>query len=399
MLKYIFLLLFISFSSSSKIYDTLLNWGIKKGLTISNKIEMQFNSVNDKYYVANTTIEEGELIMKLPYDILFTIENTYPNASEKLQKVYKNLSSVYEKTETRVEQIFLSLLLYYSKEKPHKQYKSFIRTFQNHLDSVPIFYTDEQINLLLNTSLGGQVEISRYSLDDEIYNIKQVTGGDINIDKYYKYRALTVSKSLNVNGHIALIPFIDFLNIHPYDFNIEYVYNEEVKEIAVRAAKPIEKGEILTLKIEEISNCNALMFYGKTFENNDFLETYSLPIFHPRWLIEHNLDAKEFDITYNRMDLVKEDFDKDAMTLYQVLCQSLNIGVNDENAYQLMYDNLKRYLEDYGYVKENDYYREFYNRKDAVNVIRVVDKERRLLSSRVNYIREKLQKIKEKGEL
>ena len=99
------------------------------------------------------------------------------------------------------------------------------------------------------------------------------------------------------------------------------------------------------------------------------------------------------------MDLVKEDFDKDAMTLYQVLCQSLNIGVNDENAYQLMYDNLKRYLEDYGYVKENDYYREFYNRKDAVNVIRVVDKERRLLSSRVNYIREKLQRIKEKGEL
>ena len=196
-----------------------------------------------------------------------------------------------------------------------------------------------------------------------------------------------------------MIPFIDFLNIHPYDFNIEYVYNEEVKEIAVRAAKPIEKGEILTLKIEEISNCNALMFYGKTFENNDFLETYSLPIFHPRWLIEHNLDAKEFDITYNRMDLVKEDFDKDAMTLYQVLCQSLNIGVNDENAYQLMYDNLKRYLEDYGYVKENDYYREFYNRKDAVNVIRVVDKERRLLSSRVNYIREKLQRIKEKGEL
>ena len=107
MLRYIFLLLFISFSSSSKIYDTLLNWGIKKGLTISNKIEMQFNSVNDKYYVANTTIEEGELIMKLPYDILFTIENTYPNASEKLQKVYKNLSSVYEKTETRVKQIFL----------------------------------------------------------------------------------------------------------------------------------------------------------------------------------------------------------------------------------------------------------------------------------------------------
>lgn len=360
---------------------------------------MQFNSVNDKYYIANTTIEEGELIMKLPYDILFNIENTYSNASVKLQNVYKNLSSVYAKTETRVEQVFLSLLLYYSKEKPHKQFKSFIRTFQNNLDSVPIFYTDEQINLLLNTSLGGQVEISKYSLDDEIYNIKQVTGGDINIDKYYKYRALTVSKSLNVNGHISLIPFIDFLKIHPYDFNIEYVFNEEIKEIAVRASKPIKKGEILTLKIEEMSNCNALMFYGKTFENNDFLESYSLPVFHPRWLKEHNLDAKEFDITYNRMELVKDDFDKESMTLYQVLCQSMKIDITDENVYQLMYDNLNRYLDDYGYVKENDYYREFYNRKDAINVIRVVDREKRLLSRRVKEIGEKLQKIKEKGEL
>lgn len=387
---------FVILCSGSKLYSNLLKWGLKNGMWISDKINIHFNSVNDKYYVSNSTIEQDELIMKIPFKMFVNTVNLLSSSSVMMQTIYTELLNYYnekgpeskdDSPSARVQEIFLSLVAYFQKEKTYKKVKSYFKTFQNNVDNFPVFYNAEQLRLLLNTSLGGQVELAKYTLDDEISNIQRICNKTIDQDKYYRLRTLTVSKSLEVNGTISLIPFIDFFQTNPIKFSVDYFFDEE-EMLIIKAVRKIENNEVLIIKTTEIPNTNGLIFYGKTYEGIESMSSYSLPVFHPRWMIENEVDNEDLKINSNRIELMDEDFFSKAKPFYEKLCVKMGKALTDKNIYGLFLENMKRFQQDYSYVSDSDYYNAFFSRSDAINVKRVVDLEKRLIDNRIRYVEE-----------
>lgn len=436
-LRLVFLFIVKCTCFSHNKYDKLKQHAISNGAVISNLINIYSSSSSSSaHYVSTSHIPSNTTILSIPYSLFINTNTTLPFLTKLQKRLYTSLSSFYLNNTSsttsltslpsnsitnlplRVNEIFLSYLQStcipnHHKKKPNKLFKHFKHFFnlhsQSEVDSFPIHYTTEQMQLLVNTSLGSQIELTKQSLEDEAITIKELLSTNtssaastlFNYEEYYKYRVLTIAKGVYLNDDIHLIPFIDLFMTHPVDYNLQYEYDNETQMLNVITVKDIMKGENAVLQGYNVSNLFSLLFYGKTFgKEGDYLDKYMIPVVHKLWVIEREnaddddeYDEEGGDVFYDMVDLGKDDWYVEALGKYKTLCKVIGKAVNDLNAYKLMYENFNMFMYDYTYVKDYMYDKEFFTKTDALNVKRVINTEKALLHNRIAHVERMIKEL------
>ena len=238
--RHLFLLLCLIFSIKTKnAYDYLLEWGKNNSLYISDKLGMRYINENNKTYYALDDIPKDTLIMTIPFKIILNLKKALELLNNKkinkLYAEYKNKSedvSIGFFTST-VDQTFLTYLIYlvnhrkkhFKKNKFYQYYHYFFDTFETDLDSFPIFFNKNQLQILqgsmtlLDMTLMKELFLEEIDKFEHTFNQKS-----IDLDEYLRLRALILTKSLNIS-QISIIPFMDMFASDPIDNNIDFGLN------------------------------------------------------------------------------------------------------------------------------------------------------------------------------
>ena len=389
-----------SYSAKKSDYDLLLEWGKNNSLEISDKIKIEYINENNKTYYANSTIQKGEEILNIPKSIFLNIENVIALYGKKAKKFYSLFKSeLNESSDFNLEQSFLSFIMYKvnknQKSKNNKFYKYFqylFNTYETNLDSFPIFYSLEQLNLIRQTSLGFLIDKMKKTYDEEtsIYE-KTLKQKKINKEDYYVFRTYSSSKSVNISGHSVIVPFLDMFEKHPTKYNLEVIASDF--DIKVISTKDIFNGEKLLIKSDTLTNHNALLYFGICFEEIfDRIEKYFAPILNPKLIKNHNIDLNEDSSLgkyINEFIEIKKgnnQFYLKYMDVYKKLAKKFGMDETELSCYKLILENfytLKEMNEQIGTFV----YKVFYKQKDINNILTIVKTENNILEEKIDLMK------------
>ena len=407
----LYILLSESISSKISDYDLLLEWGKNNSLEISDKIQIEYINENNKTYYSKEIIREGEEILNIPNSILLNIENTLSLYGKKVKKLYSLFKSeLNESTDFNLEQAFLSYIMYKvnknkksKNNKFHKHYQYLFNTYETNLDSYPIFYSLEQLNLIRSTSLGFLIDKMKKIYDEEIriYE-KSFKEKKINKEDYYVFRTYSSSKSFNISGHSVIVPFLDMFEKHPIKYNLEVIASDY--DVKVISTKNISISEKLFIKSDTLTNHNALIYFGITFEEIiDRMENYYIPILNPLLLKNHNIDLNKdsslskYFSNYIEIQRGNNDFYLKYINIYKKLAKEFEMDETELSAYQLFFENyitLKQMNEQINiYV-----YKVFYSQKDINNILTIIKTENNVLEEKKDLIRFLMNDIEKKNK-
>jgi hypothetical protein len=217
-------------------YDLLYDWGQNNSVYISDKIGINYTSNNKKNYYVKDHIFSGETIMSIPKKILLDINSALKLCNSKLRNIYENYkkeifdntNNIFEIKSTRIEHSYLAFLMtIVNKNKSNKNkfynfFKYFFNTFESNLNKFPIFYTHEQIKIILFSLLGKGIMHAKLMVEEEYDILRKIYKKEFDLDEYMKYRMFTFSKLVEINDINYITPFIDILERNPINYNLNY---------------------------------------------------------------------------------------------------------------------------------------------------------------------------------
>jgi hypothetical protein len=382
--------------------ETLLKWAKKNNIEFSDKIILNFSSINYKTFYAKEDIPENETILKVPFDIILTAKVFEEYSPEFLINIYSDLKNYTSfsnrifRTPTVKEQTFMCLNLIYAfthkkKSKLYKLYKPYFQTFENNFDYFPLLYGGGEINLLNTTNFGAKIYGAKKSIYEEIkYIQKNYSYESLINDDYIKYRIITVSKSYNLKGGSGIVPFADFfpLELNTEINNVIWNFDNETNIFYIKSIRNISKGETLKMKCFIAPNSRYLMYYGITFDNNSYIEPFRIKYLHSKLKEEIKLKSSVMNPNIDDFDLSLESFIGDTMDNYRNMGIFFDMPNNDDTGYILMLKNLKYYMEEYNTISDSDYYKKIILDKNRINIKRIVNLEKSLLQKRINLLQE-----------
>ena len=395
-----YILISKSFSTKKSDYDILLEWGKNYSLEISDKIKIEYINENNKTYYAREKIQKGEEILNIPKSLFLNIENALALYGKKAKKLFSSFKKkLNESSIFNLEQSFLAYLMYKvnknKKSKNNKFYQHFqylFSTYETNLDSYPVFYTLEQLNLIRQTSLGFLIDKMKKIYDEEISiyekNLKQKK---INKEDYYVFRTYSSSKSVNISGHSVIVPFLDMFEKHPVKYNLEVIASDF--DIKVISTKDIFSDEKLLIKSDTLTNHNALLYFGICFEEIiDRIEKYYIPILNPLLIKNHNIDLNEdsslsnFFSEYIEIKKGNNQFYLKYMDVYKKLAKKFGLDETELSCYKLILDNFLT-LKEMNEQINAFVYKVFYSQKDINNILTIVKTENNILEEKIDLMK------------
>ena len=408
MINLLFLLICILFSIQTKnAYDYLLEWGKNNSLVISDKLRMKFISENDKRYYADDDIPKDTLLMSIPPKIMLNVKNALELLnSKKINKFYTEYKqnsidiSLGFLTSTG-DQVFLSYLIYlvnyrqkhYKKNKFYQFFHYLFDIFETNLDSFPIFYKEEQLDLLKGSNALMELTLMKELYKDEVEKFeKDYNQKEIDFDEYLRYRSLVITKSLNVS-QVSVIPFMDLFASDPIDYNVDFGVNATTDNIDIFTTRKVRRDDILYIRSGYFSNNKRFVLYGETFEKlKNYVDNFNVPMVSFKFLKSSYLNEKDFDFE-NTIDLSKKKFYKYALEAYKKVSLLKKGDGSDLSAYKLFLKNLKMVRDNYAPITTSDIHKQFVNQKDIDNVRRVLDFEKKFLDGKIKELKKVINKM------
>ena len=381
-------------SKTTRDSDLLLEWGKNHSVFISDKIGINYTSENLKNFYVKEEIDKNEAIMIIPPELILNLEtalNLYGPKTKKLYDKYKKEKFEYvnEFLAYRKQQSFLAyLMLQGSKHnnKFHKFFQYFMNTFETNLDGFPIFYNNEQFNLLTMSQFGNEIYQTK-TLFEEEYSIldQKILIKGLDYDEYLKFRTYTLSKGNNITGLCSLIPFADILDIHPTKYNLKLEFNLSDYGAKVVATRKIKMKRRLRLKVQTGQNSNSLIFYGRTFkELENTVNSFLVPYVSSQYLTEKNMDQS---LAINeKIDLAHEKFYEEAMKTYMDFSKKIKQDGSPLSALYIFKDNLVAMRKKYDDVSTSQIHKTFFTQKDIENVKRVINLEKRFYDEKMKVL-------------
>ena len=383
-------------SRSTKDYDLLLEWGKNHSVFISEKLGINYTSEEHKNFYVKEDIEKNEVIMTIPTELVLNIENAlnfYGPKTKKLYDKYKKAKFEYvnEFLKYRKQQSFLAyLMLIGSKHnnKFHKFYQYFMNTFETNLDGFPLFYNNEQSNLLAMSQFGNEIFTIK-TLFEEEYSIldQKILSKGLDYDEYFKFRQYTLIKGNNITGLCTLVPFVDILDIHPTKYNLKLELNLSDYGVKVISTKKIKAKRKLKLKVLTEQNSDSLLFFGRTFkelENN--VTSFEVPYISQQYLAEKNLDQNL--ATEEKLDLTNEKFYEEALEIYMDFSKKIKGDGSPLAALYMFKDNLMAMRKKYDEVSTSQIHKTFFTTKDIENVKRIINTEKNFYDKKMKVLDE-----------
>ena len=409
--KYLLIILIITIISTKSSYDLLVEWGKNNSFTISNKLEMRYISENNKTFYAKETIKEKEELLRIPYELILNVDNSLI-----LYKM-KKLSTLYEKYKREtfiydvdfipgsIDQSFIAYLIYYINNRVKKYKKNyfyqhfryFLDTFETNLDSIPLFYTEKQSNLLKGSLAAFEISQMNLLYKEETEKFQKLTGKEVPLEEYIKYRTLVTMKSYNISNHAGVVPFLDMFIPEPKNFDLA-ISLEKDRSIKIYAVKNIPEGKEISIKCPMISNNKMFLLYGRTFENMiNYVDTFDIPIISLKLLQNKKVNSEDFNFDFT-INLVEDKFYEDALDAYKDFSKKAKEDGSDLSAYKFLLQNLEYNREDYNHVTTSHIYQEFYQKRDIDNVKRVLNFEKDFLDDKINVVKKVIDTLEKAGK-
>ena len=420
--KFLFLILFISISAKTDYsepsvtdpgYEELLQWGLDHSLNITSKIRL-IKEKDTKRYVAKNLIPEQEVIMDIPPECMMNLEKSLRLLnSKKFRKAYYQYIEEDKKNtevlrdEHHVEQAFMAYILYImnhkkktyekNKNKFYEYYKGIHYMFEDNLDSLPFYYSSEQMRFFFDTSFGSVLEmLNRYINEEVAIFEKKIFNKTLFSGDYLPYRIFTVQKGYEIDGKLNLVPYLDYFKKDFKSINCEFKIEDG--HIIVKAKQNIFTGEELIMIPIAISNQHRLIFFGETYEEIlDKFQSYSIPIIIPHYVTDKKIT---FDIRSlggkSRIDLIEIDFYKEMINSYKKFAKMVDEDDSDEGACNLILKYISRLKEDLDNIKDEDVRNAFLKKKDSDNAIRIIEGERNFLERRINIMKIYIRNLKDR---
>ena len=396
---YVLILTIILFISSintktTKEFDLLLEWGKNNSVFFSEKIGVNYTSENYKSFYSKEEIEKNETLMIIPPELVLNIKtglDLYGPKTKKLYDKYKKEKFEYvnDFLPYRIQQSFLAYMMLQGNKhnnKFHKFFQYFMNTFETNLDGFPIFYNNEQFNLLTMSQFGNEIFQTKTLLEEE-YSIldQKILSKGLDYDEYLKYRTYTLSKGKNITGLCSLVPLVDILDIHPTKYNLKLEFDLKDYGVKVISTKKIKAKRRLRLKVESAQNSNALIFYGKTFkEMENTVGNFLVPYISSQYLTEKNLDQSL--AIQDKIDLTHEKFYEEAMKTYMDFSKKIKEDGSPLSALNIFKDNLMAMRKNYDDVTTSQIHKTFFTNKDIENVKRVLNLEKKIYDEKLKVL-------------
>ena len=402
----LFLILTISYvlpKQKKTSYDLLLEWGKNHSVFVSDKIAMNYTDENNRNYYVKQEIKKGEVIISVPTAILLNIESALKLSGPKIKKqfeAYKKQNfetkidnSYKELMSYRVDQSFLAYLMTVAnknkskKSKFYQFYKYYFNTFETDLERYPLFYSTEQMRLLMFTQFGNELMQTKEMFDEEfgIFE-KYIYKKTLDQDEYTKYRIFSFNKLVNVSGISSLVPFIDFLETNPVNSNLQLNSTNDNKAITIVAKEDIKVTDRLVISVVQMPNSGSYITYGRIYEENkDYVETYKIPKVCVSFLKEKKLDP--LMATNEIVELTGRKFFEEALQTYQEISLSLKEDGSIVSALRLFFENMKLVRKEYDTVTPSVLYKTFFQTKYVKNIKSILDTEKRYLDKKIRQMK------------
>ena len=385
-------------------YDLLYEWGESNSIYISDKIRINKTNNNIKNYYVKDHIFSGETIMSIPKKVLLNVNSALKLCNSKLRNLYDNnkkeildnINNIFEVKENRKENSFLAFLMTIAnKNKSNKNkffnfFKYFFNTFESNLDKFPIFYTHEQVKLLLFSLLGKGIMHAKLMVEEEYDVLSKIYKKEFDLDEYMKYRMFTFDKKVEINDVNYMVPFVDILEKKLINFNLNYSLTNENLDII--ATEDINYGEKLVVRTTQIPNIKSFITLGQIFEENkDYADIFRIPIFSTNFLIQ-----KKFDTSMSKskiIDLNENNYYKQVIPDYIKLAKSLNLEESKSSALSLFLENLKIIRNTYDKGKITILYEYFYKNTIVKNIDSLLNLERNYLEKKIKELEQLINNI------
>ena len=417
---------------------SILEWAKKNNIYINENVTLNKNKDSDSshnffYFTSNSFIENNTLLLKVPYDAMLS-QNTinkhfHDTKNRKWYFLWNQIAdnkSGYIKDYTAKQILYISIIIENAINKKkgyiYNKYKPYLDMYEYiNMDNFPIFYDEEERYFISHSGFGNELTKAIESLKEELYiiNNELEIKTSISEDSFYKYRVLALANSINFNNTFlrretnekeynesVVVPFIDCFkkviskNLSTAEFSIKLDNNNKYY-LEIRTIKEINKDEEIKLKWLNLSNQNALLYYGFTEEGNEFYPVYYINVFNNIFKRDLGIPtSNNFENIAKRdlYDLNSEFLEPDIVQSYKNISMVLDkYKDKKEGRYEMMLDNLNYYLRIYDeqftdgninlYIDGNQ------KRK---NIREIMKLERKFVDNKMNYLRGLIKIIKEK---
>ena len=402
-----FIISFYLIQSYKDDYDLLYEWGKNNSVFISPKISMNYTNSNTKNFYVNKKIKSGEIIISIPKNAILDIDTAlkYSDSNIKTQyEVYQkekldNNLNIYEVDEDRKEHAFLAYLMTIANKKKSKKnkfyqhFKYYFNTFETNIEHLPIFYDSDQIKIILFSLLGKGIIQTKKMVEEEheLFQSK-IYKKFINSDEYIKYRMFTYKKINDVSNLNGLVPFVDFLEKNPVNYNLQLNYSLSEKILHIYATKDIKKNEKLVLYIKQISNIRSFLMYGEIYEENkEILDIFRIPLISLYFKKKNNLDS-EF-AKGEVVDLMEQNYYEKAVPLYMKLTKVFNKEESKASALSLFLENIIEIRKIYDLVNLGILFENFYENIYVEKIMKILETEKNCLDLRINELKKIINKL------
>ena len=409
LLSFILITIFLNVNSEKKSdFDLFIEWGKNNSFFMSNKIAMNYTNENIKNYYVKEKIMKNELIMRIPKKILLNIDSALNLMGSKTRKQFEAFKKTYfenakeehkEILKYRVDQAFLAYLMTVAnknkskKNKIYQFYKYYFNTLETDTEKFPIFYSTEQMRLLLFSLFGNDLIQTKQMFDEEFEILqKEIYKKLMDPDEYTKYRMFTLNKLVNISGVSSIVPFIDIFETNPVNYNLYINFTNTGDNIEIISKNEININNKLILATVDMPNSGSLITYGKIFEENkNFIETFKIPKISPIFLRERNINSLISSVEV--VDLTKRDYYEEIIPQYMELSKLQKEDGSKVSALRLFLENLKIMRNEYNKITPSILFKNFFKTEYVNNIKSVLDTEKNFLNKKIKEIQRKINKL------
>ena len=410
---------------------SLYKWAKKNKIFINDILTLNKNndsSHNFYYFTSNSFIQDGTVLLTIPYDIMISQSSIEKHFQRKRSKKFAYLWDKIIENKNPFISYFSTKQLFYmaiiiedaiNKKKGfiYQKYKPYFDMYEYiNMDNFPVFFDQDEIYYLAPSAFGYELNQAVESLKEEYYIINNDLKLATSIqDSFLKYRVLALANSVSFNNtklidkndfnESVIVPFIDCFKKVVTSINVSAEYSMKKDKdnnyyLEIKTIRDIPKNEEIYLKWRRLPNNECLLYYGFIEKGNYLAPKFYVNVFNNLFKKDMGVDPKkEFNDTMERgrFELSTEFFDPDVVGSYYNLSKLFDKYKNKpEGRYEMMADNLNYYLNIYeGQFSDgniNLYIKGDEKRKFIKNIMKL---ERRLVLNKMNYVKSVIKDIKE----
>ena len=265
------------------------------------KLKIHFYTNNYRGVLAKKNIIKNEIIMTIPKECLISLETVLETDYGK-----KIGEFMYKELYSPKHCLLTSFLLY---EEKNPKYKYYFDLLPNDFSNFPIFYTQDELNLLKGSPFLNQISTKKDDIKND-YNKLCEHISDFNqfsLLKFCQARILISSRIFGIQMKDkktdVLVPFADLLN-HKRPKQTQWYYDDSIESFVIQATENIEEGSEIFDSYGKKTNARFLLHYGFCLDDNDTSEfnmtitfNESFPLFEQKKIFFEN--EKEYKRTFN----------------------------------------------------------------------------------------------------